>query len=96
MQTSLRYLLIFKLFFFKANGKTSIGKQKAFLSSLRTFLIFPIPLHINGLLGKMIESPSMDTFKKCLGVVLRDVIKWGNIGGRWMVGLDDLRGLLQP
>ena len=32
-----------------------------------------------------------------LDVVVRDVAKWeGNIGGRWVVGLDDLRGLFLP
>ena len=29
-------------------------------------------------------------FKKCLDVVLRDVVLWGNIGGMWTAGLDDL------
>ena len=29
--------------------------------------------------------------------VVRDVAKWeGNGGGRWVVGLDDLRGLFLP
>ena len=28
--------------------------------------------------------------------VLRDMLQWGNNGGRWMVGLDDIRGLFQP
>ena len=30
---------------------------------------------------------------QCEDVALRDV---GSAGGRWMVGLDDLRGLFQP
>lgn len=34
--------------------------------------------------------------KKCLDVLLRDKVYWGNIGGRWMVGLVDLGGLFQP
>jgi len=32
-------------------------------------------------------------FKKHLDVVLRDMVRWGNIGGRQMVGLDDFGGL---
>ena len=35
----------------------------------------------------------LEVFKKCLDVVLRDMFWWGNIGGRWVVGLDDLGGL---
>ena len=33
---------------------------------------------------------------RCLEVVLRDMVWWGNIGGRWTVRLDDLGGLFQP
>ena len=38
---------------------------------------------------QVIESPSLEVFKKCLGGVLRDVVQWGNIGGSWTVGLED-------
>lgn len=31
--------------------------------------------------------------KECLDVVVRDMIEWGNIDGRWVVGLDDLGSL---
>jgi len=34
-------------------------------------------------------------FSKGLDVVLRDVVWWGNGGGRWTVGLGDLGGLFQ-
>ena len=40
----------------------------------------------------MVESLSLEVFKKHSDVVLRDVVWWGNIGGR-MVGLDDPGGL---
>jgi len=31
----------------------------------------------------------------CSDVILRDMVYWGNIGGRWMVELDDFGGLFQ-
>ena len=45
---------------------------------------------------EVVESPSMEVFKKYLDVVLRGVFYGGNIGDRCMVGLDDLGGLFQP
>jgi len=41
----------------------------------------------------VVESPSLQVFQNCGDVALRDV---GSVGGRWTVGLDDLRGLFQP
>ena len=38
----------------------------------------------------------LEIFMKHLDVVLRDMVQWGNIGGRWVVGVDDLGGLFQP
>ena len=39
--------------------------------------------------------PSLEVFKNCVDVALRDVVS--ECGGEGMVvGLDDLRGLLQP
>lgn len=43
----------------------------------------------------MEESLSPEEFKERVDVILQHVIV-GNIGGRWTVGLDDLRGLFQP
>ena len=41
------------------------------------------------------ESPSLEVFKNCGDVALRDVVKW--VWWGWVgVGLDDLRGLSQP
>jgi len=41
------------------------------------------------------ESPSLEGFKKCGDVVLRDVVS-GHGGDGLVVGLHDLRGLFQP
>jgi len=45
---------------------------------------------------EVVESPSLEVFKKHLDVVLKAMVQWGYIGGRWMVGLDDFGGFFQP
>ena len=44
----------------------------------------------------VVEPPSLEVLRKHLNVVLRDMVQWRNIGGRWMAGLDYLGGLFQP
>ena len=42
------------------------------------------------------ESLSLEVLKERVDVVIRDSVFVGNIGGRWTVGLGDLKSLLQP
>ena len=54
---------------------------------------FCLARHWNRLLRMVVELPFLEVFKKSSNVILRDMVQWGNIGGRWMVGLEDLGGL---
>ena len=45
---------------------------------------------------EVVHLLSLEVLKKCLDVVLMDMVWWGNIGGRWTIGMDDPRGLFQP
>lgn len=44
---------------------------------------------------EVVESLSLEMFKKHFSAVLRDVLQWGNIGSRWAAGLDGFGGLCQ-
>ena len=45
---------------------------------------------------KVVESLSLEVFKEHVDVNTEGYGLVGNIGDRWKVGLDDLRGLFQP
>jgi len=78
----------------RGNGLKSC-QGRITLDIRKNFLTERVVRHWNRLLREEMQSPSHKVFKKCVDVALfHRFTRHGGVG--WMVGLNDLRGLLQP
>ena len=77
----------------RENGLTLC--QGRFRFYIRIFFSVRAVLQWHRLPRKVVQSPSLEVFQSCVDVALRDVVN-GHGGDGLMVGLGDLRGLLQP
>ena len=78
----------------RMRGKSLKLHQGRFGLDIRKNFSDKVLRHWNGLPKEVAESPSLEVFRKRGDVALRNNV--GSICGKWMIGLDDHRGLFQP
>ena len=76
-------------------GLFSLEKGRFRLDIRKNFVYKRVLMHWHRMPRVVVESLFLEVFKNYGDVALRDVVS-GHSGGRSMVGVDDLRGLLQP